>query len=242
MPTLLDAAGVPVPAGLKLDGRSLLPLLEGRGQDWPDRALVLQTHRGDTPQALHHLAVRTQRWKLVHPTGFGRETPPPNVPFELYDIAADPMERTNLAATEPATLQRLRDAYDAWFADVSTTRPDNFAPPRIVIGSDRQTTTVLTRQDWRVPAQGDNGRNGTWLLRAERAATYALTLRWPKPIDPGTIEIRAGGIVHTVTVAAATDRVDCGELSIPAGTLEFSATHIQGNARDGAYHATLVRR
>ena len=42
---VLEAAGVPVPAGLTLDGRSLLPLLEGKPVPWPDRTIVLQIHR-----------------------------------------------------------------------------------------------------------------------------------------------------------------------------------------------------
>lgn len=241
MPTLLDAAGVAVPAGLKLDGRSLLPLLEGRDKEWPDRTLVLQTHRGNSPVAMHNMAVRTQRWKLVHPTGFNRESQPSDVPLELYDIASDPMERINLASSQPEVLQRLQDAYTAWFADVSTTRPANFAPPRIVIGSDRESTTVLSRQEWRVPAKGDTGRNGTWLLRAERDANYTVELRWPKPVVPGRIEFRAGTLTRTVEVREPTDRVVVGEILIPEGELDLSATHVHGGERDGAYHVFLQR-
>ncbi|MDP3072233.1 MAG: arylsulfatase [Opitutaceae bacterium] len=241
MPTLLAAAAVPVPAGLKLDGRNLLPLLFGGERDWPDRALVLQSHRGDRPVPTHNMTVRTQRWKLVHPTGFGRETPPPDVPFELYDVLADPLERTNLAAREPGILQQLRDTYAAWFADVSATRPDNFAPPRIVIGSDRATTTFLSPQEWRVPATGDNGREGEWLLRAERAAAYSVELRWPKPVSPGTLELKAGPVWHPVELTAATDRVVIERLTLPAGDLDLSVTHRQGDTRTGAYHVTLTR-
>ena len=242
MPTLLDAAGVAPPAGLKLDGRSLLPLLEGRAENWPDRTLVLQSHRGNHPVPLHNMTVRTQRWKLVHPTGFGRETPPAETPFELYDMAADPMERTNLASTQPEVLQRLRDAYARWFADVSTTRPDNFAPPRIVIGSDQETTTVLTRQDWRVPGAGDSSRAGTWLLRAERDADYSLELRWLQPVAPGTIEVHAGAVARTIDVRDPTDRVVLEGLRIPKGDVDFTATHRHGQVREGPYHATLIRR
>jgi arylsulfatase A-like enzyme len=83
MPTLLEATGVPVPARFTLDGRSFLRLLEGRGQDWPDRTLFLQAHRGDGPSPLHNIALRTQRWKWVHPTGFNRDSLPADMPFEL---------------------------------------------------------------------------------------------------------------------------------------------------------------
>ncbi len=72
MPTILDACGVEPPDGVRLDGRSLLPLLEGRQVAWPDRTIVIQTHRGDVPVRYHHCATRSQRWKLVHSSGFGR--------------------------------------------------------------------------------------------------------------------------------------------------------------------------
>ena len=240
MPTLLAAAGVPVPAGLKLDGRSLLPLLAGGKVDWPDRALVLQTHRGDRPVAAHNMAVRTQRWKLVHPSGFGRETPPPDSPFELYDVIADPMEHTNLAARETIAVENLRAIYAAWFADVSSTRPDNFAPPRIIIGSDKALTTFLSPQEWRVPAKGDNGREGRWLLHAEREASYSIELRWIKPITPGTLELTAGQVRRTVEVSAATDRVMIDRLTLPGGDLDFSVVLRHGETREGAYHVLLT--
>jgi hypothetical protein len=131
------------------------------------------------------------------------------------------MERPNLASAEPEILQRLRDAYTTWFPDVSTTRPDNFAPPRIVIGSNQETTTVLTRQEWRVPVKGDNGRTGVWLLRAERDATYSVELRWPKPVSIGTVEFRAGGVTRTVPVPEPTDRVIIGEVRIHPATSNY---------------------
>lgn len=241
LPTLLEATATPVPAGLKLDGRSLLPLLEGRDVPWPDRTLVFQSHRGNLPVPLHNMAVRTQRWKLVHPTGFARETPPAGVPFELYDLSVDPLERNDVARSQPELLQHLRDAYAAWFADVSSTRPDNFAPPRIVIGSDHETTTVLTRQNWRVPDTGDSGRDGAWHLRAERDADYTVELRWLKPVAPGRIELKAGDLVRAVDVRAATDRVVIEGVRLSRGDFPFSATHRAGPIHEGAYHATLVR-
>ena len=242
MPTLLEAAGVALPTGIKLDGRSILPLLEGRAMDWPDRTFVFQSHRGNRPSPLHNMTVLTQRWKLVRPSGHGRETAPNDAPFELYDIGADPMESNNLAAAQPDVFQRLRAAYDAWFADVSTTRPDNFAPPRIIIGTDHETSTTLTRQDWRVPDVGDTNREGTWLLRAERAAEYSVELRWLKPIGPGPVELRAGEMTRTIDVREATDRVAIEGVRIPKGDLELVATQGQGKTREGVYQATLVRR
>lgn len=242
MPTLMEAAGVSVPAGLKLDGRSLLPLLEGREIDWPDRTLVLQTHRGNEPIPTHHIAVRNQRWKLVHPTGFGREELPSNVPWELYDMTADPAEARNLADAQPEVMRQLAEAYEAWFKDVSTTRPDNYAPPRIVIGSDHDTTTMLTWQDWRVGDPQGWGKGGKWLLHAERDAVYDVVLRWREPIQAATVSIRAGATRRTVTLSEASDRVEVSGLAVAQGDLELRVQVSRGEESEEVYQLILTRR
>ena len=53
LPTILEACQVDLPADLKVDGRSLLPLLENRADVvWPERTIAIQSHRGDQPGAL----------------------------------------------------------------------------------------------------------------------------------------------------------------------------------------------
>jgi arylsulfatase/arylsulfatase A len=241
MPTLLEAASVPLPTGLKLDGRSLLPLLEGKPADWPDRTLVLQTHRGDVPIPFHNLAIRDQRWKLVHPSGFGRETMPTDVPLELYDLDSDSMEARNLAAEQPDVVKRLSAAYDAWFRDVSTTRPDNFAPPRIVIGTDHETTTVLTWQDWRVTEPQGWGHNGIWKLSAAQDAVYDIELRWPKPVDPAEVRIRAGATRQTLTLKEPTATAELKGVPITKGDLDLNVVLLRDGKREDPYHVILKR-
>ena len=41
----------------------------------------------------------------------------------------------DVAAAHPDVVARMKAEYDAWFDDVSSTRPDNYAPPRIHIGT-----------------------------------------------------------------------------------------------------------
>jgi arylsulfatase A-like enzyme/Flp pilus assembly protein TadD len=94
LPTILDALALPVPAGLP--GRSLLDAAAGRSApDVPTyfEALSGQLNRGWAP--LH--GVIEGRKKLV-------ELPIP----ELYDLASDPAEARNLAASSPEPLERLR--------------------------------------------------------------------------------------------------------------------------------------
>jgi len=169
LPTILEACGVELPAGLKIDGRSLWRLLRREPGNWPDRAIVVQSHRGDEPVPLHNFAVRTQRWKLVHNSGFGQEKLPDRpVTLELFDMASDPFELHDVAAGHPDVVAELRRRYESWFADVSRTRPENYAPPRIQLGTPHDDPVVLTRQDWRGAGWGPKDR-GHWDVQVAAA-------------------------------------------------------------------------
>ena len=92
-PTLLDAAGLPVPESMQ--GRSLLPLLRGEAPDWQEEifAQISESEVGRT--------IRTERWKYaVAAEGkdpwkdAGSDT---YAETHLYDLRADPYELNNLA-------------------------------------------------------------------------------------------------------------------------------------------------
>ncbi|HWL53360.1 MAG TPA: sulfatase-like hydrolase/transferase [Chthoniobacteraceae bacterium] len=102
MPTVLDAAGVPVPEGL--DGRSLLPVL--RGEAPPAEALYVQiTERGVGR------CVRTGRWKYcVWGEGSESDQASRYTETHLYDLEADPYELDNrlYSPAHEAVRQRMR--------------------------------------------------------------------------------------------------------------------------------------
>jgi len=86
-PTILDLAtnGAPPPLVDPVDGHSLRPLLDGRAEGWPDRALAEYTAEGSIAPCV---MIRQGRHKYIH-----CEADRP----QLYDLAADPFERENLA-------------------------------------------------------------------------------------------------------------------------------------------------
>jgi len=176
-----NRSGVRKPAGLRLDGHSLLPLLKGQKVNWPDRTIFIQSHRGNEPVLYHHFAARTQRWKLLHASGFGNETFNGEPKFELYDMAADPLEQHDLAQNRPDIVEMMRKKYEQWFKDVSSTREDNYAPPRIHIGTEHENPVVLTRQDWRhiTGRTWAPDSNGHWELFAATSGKYDIRLRFP---------------------------------------------------------------
>lgn len=91
-PTLLDACGVEVPDTMQ--GRSILPLLHGGGDDWPDHVFT-QVSESEVGRV-----IRTDRWKyyVTAPEGDGwNQAGSDNyVEAALYDLYADPYELNNL--------------------------------------------------------------------------------------------------------------------------------------------------
>ncbi len=91
-PTLLDAAGLPIPPVMQ--GRSLMPLVRGEYVDWEDEVFV------QISEYLVGRAIRTRRWKycVFAPDKEGGRDPSSRryVERHLYDLAADPYEMVNL--------------------------------------------------------------------------------------------------------------------------------------------------
>ena len=190
MPTLLEAAGINAPGNL--DGKSMLPLLKGNSNGWEDRNIFIQTHRGDQPILYHHFAALSQDWKLVHPSGFGKQEMPEDVPYELYKIAEDPGEEHNLYQDDHPQAIALKTAYEQWFKDVSSTREDNYAKPRIVIGNEKEKSTHLTKQDWERTLGGGWGEQGKWYVEIEKAGKYRFEFILTEAIGTGSVGVMVG--------------------------------------------------
>ncbi len=90
-PTLLDAAGIPVPE--EMQGRSLLPLLRGDDEGWPAEVFI------QISESQVGRAIRSRRWKyaVTAPDKDGWNDPGSDsyIETELYDLLADPDELHN---------------------------------------------------------------------------------------------------------------------------------------------------
>ena len=118
-PTLAELAGATIPAGVKLDGQSLLPLVENPAAEWPDRNQFFHIGRwakagapekwgkGSTdPDAAKYkgFAVRNEKWRLVGE--------------ELFDIQKDPGETTDVSKDHPEVVKAMRKSFDDWWSEV----------------------------------------------------------------------------------------------------------------------------
>ncbi len=240
MPTILEACGVAAPAGVRLDGRSFWRLATGEPEEWPERPIVIQTHRSDVPVRFHHFMIREGRWKLLHASGFGRETFTGEPRFELYDVVSDPGESTNRIDEESEIAARLRASYENWFDDVSSTRPDNYAPPRIHIGTAHEDMTVLTRQDWRGGTWAPDSI-GHWLVTAEYAKYDAL-IRFVPRDEPGIVELRVGNASARLDIEENAETCLFEALDVSGGDAEVRAVIRHGDRERGVHQVELRRK
>ena len=95
-PTLLELCGLAVPESM--DGRSLVPLTRGA----PDERTHVFSYASDGRAMIRELRTGA---KLV----LADERP-----IALFDLAADPGERTNLVDARPELVERLRAEFVAW--------------------------------------------------------------------------------------------------------------------------------
>jgi len=87
--TVMEACGVPTPNAAKMDGRSFLPLLQGRTVPWRDHLLYEYHWEWNFPATPTTLAIRTDRYKYVFYHGVWDDN-------GFYDLETDPLERHNL--------------------------------------------------------------------------------------------------------------------------------------------------
>ncbi len=97
IPTVADILGISLEE--ELDGVSFLPVLEGAGSV-PSSEMYWEYHGRSWKGAQ---AVRLGDWKGVRLGG--RDDP--DAPIELYDLAADPGETRNVAATHPEIIAKI---------------------------------------------------------------------------------------------------------------------------------------
>lgn len=114
-PTLLEIAELPPTRNQPLDGQSLLPLLlktPGFKRDaiffhYPNYAFHKRNRLGG--------AVREGGFKLIKRYGTDQ--------LELYNLADDIAEKTDLASINPTMARRLEAKLDAWLAEIDASMP-----------------------------------------------------------------------------------------------------------------------
>lgn len=195
LPTLADLLGLDVPQDAGFDGATLAPVLRSSEGSGPDRKIVVQYGGRIRPAKYSDSSVIWNNWRLV-----GED--------ELYDIAADPGQETNVADSHPEVVEAMRAHYDEYWTSIAESI-EQVEP--LVVRADPATFTDLTSNSW-IEVDCDNRtrtaetcgppRGGVWQIETEQEGAYAVELsRWPFHLDrPLTIAGPAatiGGVLIT---------------------------------------------
>ena len=160
-PTIVRAAGADLPADRVIDGKDILPLLEGSVEASPHEGIYAM---GGTELKL----IRSGRWKLhvrspqpgfrcledasgwkdqrgpdgitiiaqfeqANPTQCpGIQTGPPPKPLMLFDMEADRSEQRDVASDHPDVVQRLKAIFDRIDAQVPATFRTGSRAPKLL--------------------------------------------------------------------------------------------------------------
>ena len=160
LPTLTALAEVPRVGEKPLDGRDLGPLLLQQKVDWPDR-MLFSTWAG-------RVSVRTQQYRLDDQQ-------------KLFDMVADPGQKTPINSQDPETAARLTAAVVAWRQEMfgaGTAKGGpaaNAVDPRpIPVGYREFPITML-------PARDGEPRGG--IKRSSPAPNCSYFVNWTKSGD-----------------------------------------------------------
>ena len=168
-PTLAELAGISVEQDKPLDGVSLKSLLLGEADDWPDRTLI--NHWAEST------SVRSQQYRLDDED-------------RLFDMVADPGQRTDVAVAHPKVVQELIAARQTWKAEVLAELPEVDARP-LPVGHPSGQTTQL-------PARDGVAHGG--IRRSNRWPNSSFFTNWTSPFDSITfdVEVEEGGDFEVV--------------------------------------------
>lgn len=111
LPTFCELGGAKLPSGYAPDGISQVAALMGNGETARSKPLFWKM-TGSWPKREHQpyhwvsYAIVDQQWKMVANNDLSYN--------ELYDIVADPMEKTNLSESKPEVVKQLLSKIDDW--------------------------------------------------------------------------------------------------------------------------------
>ncbi|GGH48918.1 arylsulfatase [Dyadobacter endophyticus] len=195
VPTLLEAAKIPLPASIKTDGRSALKTIQGKPA--ASRTFYNSWNRG-WPEPYRNAAFYQNNYKLVASNADGDDLDT----FGLFDLEKDPFEQNNLVQSQPALARQLKKGLDSVFTDISNS--PNLTPRHVIVGSPHEPVSILTRQDANGTNMGawlSDKATGYWNITIAQDGYYNLRSIHTAPIAKGTRSLVRVGHVQRSAVA-----------------------------------------
>jgi hypothetical protein len=245
LPTLTSLAGAEAPEVQQVDGRSLVPLVNGQ-DTFANRVHFIEHHQVNKegrfqmeyPRPWMQSVALQGRWRLVNRN-------------ELYHLPSDPGQKDNVAAQNPDILRNLSERYEDWWNRMYT----GFRQwTRIPVGSSIN-PVELTCFDWHGDLVPSNQEmisaglvaNGVFSLRAEQSGSYDIVLRQRPAYVPFRLEAERakvwinGGELPPQSVPAGSSAVTF-TTHLAGGDINLTSVLQDGNRQRGAYFVDIRLR
>lgn len=228
LPTLAEICKVALPRNKKIDGKSLVPLLEGKKKAVQDRELFFYWTR-KSPERYFNMALQHGPNKLVAHTDYNATIED----FELFNIEEDPYEQNNIVAHDVVLAKDLKSKMELWYKEL--TQSENLLnAPRIIIGDDNENPIFLNRND----AGGERGIwdqeevFGKWRVSVTEGV-YDLKFKFIESVEKGgKMYLETNTLVHQFKNGVdETDSIEMKNVQLPAMDCDLIPFYAVGNKR-----------
>lgn len=211
LPTLSELCHVDLPTDRKIDGKSLLPLIEGKNTGWSERALFSYWTR-KYPELYNSMAIQKSGYKLVGQTNYNASIEE----FELYNLKNDFQELNNIVKTNKEIAWKLKNELDVIYQELILSE-NLIKQPVTTIGSKMENPLILNRND----ADGSRGLWDQELIFGKWNVTilkgrYNFKFKFIKSIIAGgTMFLETNTIINQMKNDINTDIIEMKNISLP---------------------------
>ena len=195
LPTIANLCNISMPTDRKIDGVSLLPLLNSKkGTIEKNRPIWLYWNRR-YPELYNNMTLIKGANKFVAKTVNGKQE------FGLYNIEKDPFELKNISKQFPEETKEMQLEMKGYYKEMIQS-PNILEHPAAIIGTKYETETILNRND----AFGEEGIwydsegiFGEWDINILEEATYEITLNFTDEFvdTEGYLKIEMGSYLYS---------------------------------------------
>ncbi|MGQ9620346.1 MAG: arylsulfatase [Bacteroidales bacterium] len=237
LPTISALCNTSLPAGVKIDGINLLPLIKGEKSP-EERALFFYWTR-HSPELYTNIALQKGRYRLIGNTDYNADISK----FELYNIEQDPYETVNIINENSALALKLKKEFDTLFSELI--KSENLLErPRIEIGTAFDNAVILNRNDadgqWGIWEQ--NEIHGFWRVMIYEGR-YNIRFKFFEPVPAGgKMMIETGSfITQSKDNSGNSDVIEMKNVYFPALKCDFTPFYLTGGRRIFPFYVEIEK-
>lgn len=192
LPTLAEICNTQLPDDRTIDGKSLMPLLNGNQVEWAGRSLFFYWTRR-YPELYNNISLQKGNFKLVGQTDYNADI----TDFELFDIKKDAFEQKNIVFEKKDIAEQMKTELDRLYNELISSE-NMINQPRIIVGNKNENPVYLNRND----ADGERGIwaqeevHGKWLVGITEGF-YNVRFKFIQPVAAGgRMYLETGTIIN----------------------------------------------